>query len=55
MRILVDTPEGEDGFRAGRNSGNKIIKFKSDKDYYGEYINVKVTSSEGASVYAEII
>ena len=55
MRILVDTPEGEDGYRAGRNSGNKIIKFKSDKDYYGEYINVKVTSSEGASVYAEII
>ncbi len=55
MRILVDTHPAEDGYCSGRNSGNKIIKFKSDKDYYGEYINVKVTSAEGASVYAEII
>ena len=55
MRILVDTHPAQDGFCSGRNSGNKIIKFKTNKDYYGEYINVKVVSSEGASVYAEII
>lgn len=54
MRILVDTHPDTNGLCSGRNSGNKIIKFKADKDYYGEYINVKVTSSEGASVYAEI-
>ncbi|MBR5308750.1 MAG: tRNA (N6-isopentenyl adenosine(37)-C2)-methylthiotransferase MiaB [Clostridia bacterium] len=55
MRILVDSHPEEDGTSTGRNSGNKIIRFNTDKDYYGEYINVRVTSSEGASVYAEII
>lgn len=54
MRILVDTHPASDGFCSGRNSGNKIIKFKSDKDYYGEYIHVCVTSAEGASVFAQI-
>ncbi len=55
MRILVDSHPDAEGNCQGRNSGNKIIRFKSDKDYYGEYISVRVTSSEGAGVYAEII
>lgn len=55
MRILVDTHPDEDGNCTGRNSGNKIIKFVSCDDFYGQYINVRVTRSEGASVFAEII
>ena len=55
MRILVDSHPDSFGNCQGRNSGNKIIRFNSDKDYYGEYVNVRVTSSEGAGVYAELI
>ncbi len=55
MRILVDAHPDKDGNCSGRNSGNKIIKFKTCKDYYGQYINVRVTDAEGANVFAEII
>ncbi len=55
LRILVDTHPDAEGNCSGRNSGNKIIKFKSSKDFYGQYINVRVICAEGASIYAEII
>lgn len=55
MRILADTPRDANGMCAGRNSGNKIIRFKSDCDYCGQYINVRVTDVNGANIYAEII
>lgn len=55
MRILVDSHPDRDAICTGRNSGNKIIKFKSERDFYGQYINVRVISAEGANVFAEII
>ncbi len=55
LRILADSAPDADGICTGRSSGNKIIKFKSDTDLSGTFVNVRITECRGASIFAKKI
>lgn len=56
VRVLVDgKSKGNTDVYMSRTEGNKIVHFESDRDYTGEFINVKITRSDTFALYGEVI
>ena len=55
VRVLVDgKSKNNESTYSSRTSGNKIVHFESDKDYTGQFINVKITRADTFALYGEI-
>ncbi|MBQ7907638.1 MAG: tRNA (N6-isopentenyl adenosine(37)-C2)-methylthiotransferase MiaB [Clostridia bacterium] len=55
VRVLVDgKSKGDKDTYTSRTDGGKIVHFKSDVDYTGKFINVKITRAETFNLYGEI-
>ena len=56
LRIIVDGKEEKDTgvVYNGRTAANKLVHFKSDKDYIGSFINVKITKAGAFDLFGEI-
>ncbi len=56
LRLLCDEHTDKDGNSSGRSGGNRVIRFAAgDKDYYGSFVNVKVTRADGSNLFGELI
>ena len=55
-RVLCDSEPDNDGFSSGRNSQNKLVKFKNEKNAVkvGDFADVKITQAFRASLFGEI-
>lgn len=55
VRVLVDgRSKNNECAYTSRTSGNKIVHFESDKDYTGQFINLKITRADTFALYGEI-
>ena len=55
-RVLVDgKSKNNDSVYTSRTEGNKIVHFECDKDYTGNFINVKITRADTFALYGEKI
>ncbi len=56
IRVLVDgKSKNNEGVYTSRTEGNKIVHFECDKDYTGNFINVKITRADTFALYGEKI
>ena len=55
-RVIVDGYEDKDGeiLYYGRTAGNKLVHFTADKDYTGQFVNVKIKRAGAFDLFAEI-
>ncbi len=52
--VLCEDYDDKKQLYLGRNEYGRMVYFKSDKDVKGEFLNVKVDSANGVSLYGEI-
>lgn len=55
LRILVDSHPDKDGICMGRTEGNKIVRFNTDNDLYGQFVNVEIINAQGSNLFAKQI
>ena len=56
IRVLVDgKSKNDENVYTSRTEGNKIVHFLCDKDYTGQFINVKITRADTFALYGETI
>ncbi len=55
MRVLVDSHPDECGISTARSEGNKIVRFNTDTDFYGKFVNVEIISAQGSNLFAKQI
>lgn len=55
LEVLVDEFNTSQQIYIGRDDGNKVIHFNSDKNVVGEFIKVKITKADGISLFGEIV
>lgn len=53
--ILCEGVDEKKGLYLGRNEYGRMAYFKSDKDVVGQFLNVKVESANGVSLYGEVV
>ena len=55
-RVIVDGHEDKNGeiLYYGRTAGNKLVHFTADKDYKGQFVNVKIKKAGAFDLFAEI-
>ena len=55
FKVLVDgKSKNKDGVYMSRTENNRIVHFECDKDYTGQFINVKITRADTFALYGEI-
>jgi len=55
VRVLVDgKSKNDENVYMSRTESNRIVHFTSDKDYTGQFINVKITRGDTFALYGEI-
>jgi tRNA-2-methylthio-N6-dimethylallyladenosine synthase len=55
VRVLVDgKSKNNDKIYTSRTEGNKIVHFEADKDYTGQFINLKIIRTDTFALYGEI-
>ena len=54
VRVLCEDYDVKKSKYMGRNENGKMVYFSSSKDCLGEFINVKITSLNGISLYGDI-
>lgn len=56
-RVIVDGVEVRDGetVYSGRSAANKLVHFKSDENYIGNFVNVKITKTGAFDLFGEIV
>lgn len=56
IRVLVDgRSKNNENVYTSRTEGNKIVHFQCEKDFTGEFINVKITKADTFALYGEKI
>ncbi|MBO5312432.1 MAG: tRNA (N6-isopentenyl adenosine(37)-C2)-methylthiotransferase MiaB [Clostridia bacterium] len=56
IRVLVDgKSRNNESIYTSRTEGNKIVHFECDKDYTGQFIQVKITRADTFALYGEKI
>ncbi|MBQ7353321.1 MAG: tRNA (N6-isopentenyl adenosine(37)-C2)-methylthiotransferase MiaB [Clostridia bacterium] len=56
VKVLVDgKSKNNENVYTTRTDGNKIVHIESDKDYTGQFINVKITRADTFALYGEKI
>ena len=55
LRVLCDTHPDAEGVSSGRSSGGKTMRFATESDRYGEYLNVRIDKASGASLTATVV
>ncbi|MGN0824356.1 MAG: tRNA (N6-isopentenyl adenosine(37)-C2)-methylthiotransferase MiaB [Candidatus Coproplasma sp.] len=53
--ILCEGVDEKKGLYLGRNEYGRMAYFMSDKDVVGQFLNVKVESANGVSLYGEVV
>ena len=55
VKVLVDgKSKNNDNVYMSRTENNRIVHFESDKDYTGQFINIKITRGDTFALYGEI-
>ena len=55
VKVLVDgKSKNDDSVYMSRTENNRIVHFIADKDYTGQFINVKITRGDTFALYGEI-
>ena len=55
VRVLVDgKSKNNDNVYTSRTDGGKIVHFESDKDYTGQFLELKITRTDTFALYGEI-
>lgn len=55
VKVLVEgKSKNNENIYSSRTEGNKIVHFESDKDYTGQFINIKIIRADTFALYGEI-
>jgi tRNA-2-methylthio-N6-dimethylallyladenosine synthase len=55
LKVLVDgKSKNNEGVYMSRTENNRIVHFECDKDYTGQFINIKITRADTFALYGEI-
>ena len=56
VEVLVDgKSKNNEGVYMSRTENNRIVHFECDKDYTGQFINIKITRADTFALYGEKI
>jgi tRNA-2-methylthio-N6-dimethylallyladenosine synthase len=56
LRVLVDGETGKEEYNlSSRTNGGRLVHLKGDKSLIGQFINVKITSSNTWALYGEVV